>query len=177
MGSVWEALDETLSVPVALNEINIQSGHSAADRRELITRAHREARSAAKLRGHPNIVTVHDVVEEQNLPWIVMELTRGRSLATVIREDGPLDSAGVAEIGIAVLDALTFAHREDVIHRDIKPANILLTRSGEVKLTDFGIAAINNATRITVDGWGPMTTAYTAPERIRGETGTAASWG
>ncbi len=174
MGTVWEAVDEALHVPVALKEINIQ-GHSDVDRRELVARARREALSAAKLRGHPHVVTVYDVVEDQNLPWLVMELIRGRSLAAVIREDGPLDPARVAKIGIAVLDALSFADSKSIVHRDVKPANILLTDSGDVKLTDFGIATIRNATMITADGSAPMTILYTAPERIRNETATAAS--
>jgi serine/threonine protein kinase len=166
MGTVWEAVDDALHVPVALKEINISEEHSDTVRRELVARAMREARSAAKLRGHPHVVTVYDIVEAEGLPWIVMELVRGRSLAAVVREDGPLDSARGAEIGIAVLDALSFADSLGITHRDVKPANILLTESGVVKLTDFGIAAAQDATRITSDGQAPMTVAYTAPERI-----------
>ncbi|EIV95427.1 WD40 repeat domain-containing serine/threonine protein kinase [Frankia sp. QA3] len=175
MGSVWEAVDEILDVSVALKQINMLGGQSAAEQDELVARAQREARSAARLRGHPHIVTVHDVVEDQHLPWIVLELIDGRSLADALRHDGPLDPARATQVGLAVLDALTFAEGKGIVHRDVKPANILLTASGTAKLADFGIATLQGATTITKNGHAPMTLAYAAPERLRGAAGTIAS--
>jgi serine/threonine protein kinase len=166
MGVVWEAEDQTLQVPVALKAIRFE-GLDAAIQRQLKARALREARSAAKLRGHPHVVTVYDLVEDSGVPWIVMELVAGRSLNEVLHDDGPVSSVRGAEIGLAVLDALAFAARQGIVHRDVKPANILLADAGGVKLTDFGIASLRDATNITFSDQTPMTTAYVAPERLR----------
>lgn len=92
---------------------------------------------------HPGIITVHDVVEPDGRPWIIMELVEGRSLDA----EGPLPPRRVAEIGVALLDALTAAHGKGLLHRDVKPANVLLAADGRVILTDFGIAALDGDRR------------------------------
>ncbi|MBL7255624.1 serine/threonine-protein kinase [Paractinoplanes lichenicola] len=163
MGAVWQAHDELLGRDVAIKEV---IGPSTE-------RALREARAAARLR-HPSIVTVHDVVTDDDRPWIVMELVGGQSLAGAIREHELLTEHRTAGIGLHVLDALRAAHREGILHRDVKPANILLD-GDRVVLTDFGIAAIDDATALTATGQLVGSPAYMAPERINGKPATAAA--
>ncbi|MEV6638241.1 serine/threonine-protein kinase [Actinoplanes sp. NPDC051470] len=170
MGVVWQARDEVLDRDVALKEIYL-SGLGADD--PLSVRALREARAAAQLQ-HSGIITVHDVVIEEGRPWIVMELIDGPSLGQVVADEGVLPEHRVAVIGLQVLAALRVAHRSGILHRDVKPPNILL--DGErVVLTDFGIAAIDGATALTVTGQMVGSPAYLAPERINGRPATTAS--
>ena len=175
MGAVWQAQDTLLGRDVAIKEIYLPAaGAGPADPADPgIRRALREAQAAARLH-HPSIVTVHDVVTDQGRPWIVMELVNGRSLAQAIVEHGLLTEQRAAEIGLHVLDALTAAHAEGVAHRDVKPANILLDNH-RVVLTDFGIAAIDDATALTATGQMIGSPAYLAPERINGRPATAAA--
>ena len=175
MGAVWHAHDTLLGRDVAIKEIwHPTAGSAPVDPADpFIARALREARAAARLR-HPGIVTVHDVVTDEGRPWIVMELINGRSLAQAIQDHGLLSERQTAEIGLHVLDALRAAHREGVAHRDVKPANILLD-TDRVVLTDFGIAAIEDATALTATGQMVGSPAYLAPERINGLPATAAA--
>ena len=175
MGAVWFAHDTLLGRDVAIKEIFFPgAGSEAVDPDDpVVRRALREAQAAARLR-HPGIVTVHDVVTEGGRPWIVMELVNGRSLAEAIREAGLLSEQQSAEVGLRVLDALGAAHRQGVLHRDVKPANILLD-TDRVVLTDFGIAAIDDATALTVTGQMVGSPAYMAPERINGQPATEAA--
>jgi serine/threonine protein kinase len=172
MGAVWAAHDTLLGRDVALKEIFLPEDTVAPDDPS-IRRAFREARAAARLR-HRGIVTVHDVVTDDGRPWIVMELIDGPSLAAAIREHGKLPEHRAADIGLQVLDALRTAHRQGVLHRDVKPANILLG-ADRVVLTDFGIAAIDDATSITSTGQMIGSPAFLAPERFHGRPATAAT--
>ncbi|WP_231618856.1 serine/threonine-protein kinase [Nonomuraea sp. SBT364] len=169
MGTVWRAEDELLQQEVAVKEIRLPPGLSEADRAELTDRTLREARAAARLRSHPSIVTVHDVVVDDGRPWIVMEFVRGRSLEQVVRDRGPLPPGRVAAIGLRMLDALSAAHASGVLHRDVKPANVLLTDDGRVLLTDFGIATVAGDDALTRTGFLSGSPGYIAPERLRGE--------
>ncbi|BEL12202.1 hypothetical protein Q0Z83_103930 [Actinoplanes sichuanensis] len=169
MGAVWQAEDTLLGRDVALKEVSGTGQPSDPQ----VRRTLREAQAAARLR-HPSIVTVYDVVTDEGAPWIVMELVEGRSLAETIAEHGLLTERRTAEIGLHVLDALRAAHREGIAHRDVKPANILL-EEGRVVLTDFGIAAIDDATALTATGQMVGSPAYLAPERIDGRPATAAA--
>jgi predicted Ser/Thr protein kinase len=169
MGAVWQADDTLLGREVALKEVGGQGRPSDPQ----VRRTLREAQAAARLR-HPSIVTVYDVVTDEGAPWIVMELVDGRSLAETIAEQGLLTERRTAEIGLQVLDALRAAHREGIAHRDVKPANILLEEE-RVVLTDFGIAAIDDATALTATGQMVGSPAYLAPERINGQPATAAA--
>ncbi|WP_250279166.1 ABC transporter substrate-binding protein [Frankia sp. Cppng1_Ct_nod] len=168
MGTVWRAYDTGTGAERALKEIRIPDNIPSHDRELLVERAHREARNAARLGIHPNVVTVYGLVEDHGTQWIVMDLVPGRSLAAVIAQEGALSEREVARIGIALLDALVHGHRRGVLHRDVKPSNVLITADGTVRLVDFGIAAFETDNRITAAGGLVGTPAYMAPERIRG---------
>ncbi|MEV4566555.1 protein kinase [Nonomuraea sp. NPDC049419] len=167
MGVVWRAYDELLDRTVAIKEVRY-TGVGDAKRAELNRRTIREARAAGRL-DHPSVVVIHDVVEEDGRPWIVMQLVRSRSLARVISEDGPLRPAQAAVIGGRVLDALRAAHATGVLHRDVKPENVLLADDGRVVLTDFGIASMEAEAGLTATGGLVGTPAYMPPERLNGE--------
>jgi serine/threonine protein kinase len=131
MGRVWLAYDRELACEVALKEIILPPDVPEGEARSRIARARGEARHAARLRNHPHVVTVHDIVEEDGLPWIVMEFVPdAMDLEAVVREQGPLPPGEVARVGLAVLDALLEGHRLGVLHRDVKPATILLAHPG-----------------------------------------------
>ncbi|GII00341.1 serine/threonine-protein kinase [Planobispora takensis] len=175
MGLVWRAWDELLHQPVAVKEVALPAHLPAGERERRLQRTLREARTAARLRSHPGIVTVYDVVEEDGLPWIVMELVDGPSLAEVIRTEGRLPEARAAELGHQVISALAAAEAAGIVHRDVKPANILL-KNGRAMLTDFGIAAASHDTsELTAPGQMMGTPAYLAPEQIEGRGASAAS--
>ncbi|WP_246089823.1 serine/threonine-protein kinase [Nonomuraea deserti] len=169
MGTVWRAMDALLQQEVAVKEVKLPPDLDAASREELTQRTLREARAAARLRSHPSIVTVHDVVLDGGRPWIVMELVQGRSLDQAVREGGPLPPHKVAWIGMRMLDALGAAHGSGVLHRDVKPANVMLTDDGRVLLTDFGIASVAGDAELTQTGFLSGSPGYIAPERLRGE--------
>ncbi|MEV5747042.1 protein kinase [Actinoallomurus sp. NPDC052308] len=182
MGTVWHAHDDLLARDVAVKEVLFPPGLSEDEHKVMYERTLREARSAARL-NHPGIVTVHDVVEEDGRPCIVMEFVRARSLQEVIDEDGPLPPAQVAEIGAQVLAALRTAHAAGITHRDVKPANVLLagaadepvSRSTRVVITDFGIATMEGDSTLTQTGLIMGSPAYIAPERARGDKASPAS--
>ncbi|WP_201761621.1 MULTISPECIES: serine/threonine protein kinase [unclassified Nonomuraea] len=173
MGMVWQAHDVLLDRDVAVKELILPYGLDHAGKQVAHRRMLREARSAARLT-HPGIVTVHDVVEEDGRPWIVMELVRAWSLEQAVRQSGPLPVIQAAEIGIRVLDAVRHAHAAGIMHRDIKPGNVLLT-TDRVVLTDFGIAAIEGDVTITQTGLLMGSPAYIPPERLSGQPITQAA--
>jgi serine/threonine protein kinase len=165
-GRVWRAYDTKLKVDVAVKELVTSDGADPDERSALVVRARREAENLAKLRDHPNIVTVHDIVVEAGLPWIVMQLVVGESLDAAIRRHGPLARPAVERIALRMTDALIAAHGLGILHRDVKPANIVIAPSGQVVLVDFGIAVADDDTRLTAEGGVVGTYAYTAPERF-----------
>ncbi|MFI9807711.1 serine/threonine-protein kinase [Streptomyces sp. NPDC052301] len=167
MGTVWRAEDETLGRTVAVKELRFPSNIDEEEKRRLITRTLREAKAIARIRNN-SAVTVFDVVDEDDRPWIVMELVEGKSLAEVIREDGLLKPKRAAEVGLAVLDVLRSAHREGILHRDVKPSNVLIAEDGRVVLTDFGIAQVEGDPSITSTGMLVGAPSYISPERARG---------
>ncbi|MFF2139793.1 serine/threonine-protein kinase [Streptomyces sp. NPDC058193] len=167
MGTVWRAADETLGRTVAVKELRFPSAIDEEEKRRLITRTLREAKAIARIR-NTSAVTVYDVVDEDDRPWIVMELIEGKSLAEVIREDGTLTPRRAAEVGLAILDVLRSAHREGILHRDVKPSNVLISEDGRVVLTDFGIAQVEGDPSVTSTGMLVGAPSYISPERARG---------
>ncbi|MCU1607294.1 MAG: Serine/threonine protein kinase [Modestobacter sp.] len=173
MGVVWLATDQVLQREVALKEITFPIHLTDAERAVLRERTLREARAAARL-DHPCVVAIHDVVEEDGRPWLVMEHVHSRSLQRLIQEAGPLPPASVARIGLDVLAALEVAHAAGIVHRDVKPANVLVGADGHACLTDFGIATTTEDSRLTTEGAVLGSPSYMAPERANGEPPTAA---
>ncbi|ARE79381.1 serine/threonine protein kinase [Streptomyces sp. Sge12] len=167
MGTVWRARDETLHREVAVKEVRAPAGLRAGDITRMYSRLEREAWAAARIPDR-NVVTVHDVVMEDDRPWIVMELIRGQSLADLLRAEGPLTPRHAAHIGAEVLSALRAAHAAGVEHRDVKPANVLLAQDGRVVLSDFGIAVVEGSTALTMTGEVVGSPEYLPPERALG---------
>ncbi|GAA1415597.1 serine/threonine-protein kinase [Streptomyces thermospinosisporus] len=166
MGRVWRAADEILHRQVAVKEMRLD-GSDAEDSRTRRERTLREARATARI-DHPNVVRIYDVVDEGERLWIVMELVAGRSLERILAEDGRLTPRETARIGLGLVAALREVHARGVLHRDIKPGNVLVDRGGRVVLTDFGIAALQDAKALTMAGMLVGSPDYMAPERVSG---------
>ncbi|MDX3457929.1 serine/threonine-protein kinase [Streptomyces sp. ME02-8801-2C] len=179
MGTVWRARDLVLHRLVAVKEVRPPdrdlAEYDPEGARMLRERVLREARALARI-DHPNVVTVHHIVDggEGTYPWIVMELVSGGSLADRLA-GAPMTPSEAARTGRGVLAALIAAHAAGIQHRDVKPANVLLRPDGRPVLTDFGIAAIREATSLTATGSIIGTPDFMAPERISGHEGGAAS--
>ncbi|GAA2613615.1 MULTISPECIES: serine/threonine-protein kinase [Streptomyces] len=167
MGKVWRAHDELLHRTVAVKELTAGLYVAQADRDVMHARTQKEARAAARIQ-HPAVVTVHDVLEHDDRPWIVMEYIDGPSLADAAKAAGRIEPREAARIGLHVLGALRAAHAVGVLHRDVKPGNVLLAKDGRVLLTDFGIAAIEGDSSITRTGEIVGSIDYLAPERVTG---------
>ena len=173
MGVVYEAEDTKLLRRVALKFLPEEM---VKDPR-VLERFRREARAASQL-NHPNICTIHDIDDNNGHPFIVMELLEGESLKQRLRGT-PMDLDGILEIAVQVADALVASHAKGIIHRDIKPANIFLTKSGQVKVLDFGLAKLareqitnsdgNYEDSLTQMGVIPGTAVYMSPEQARSE--------
>jgi serine/threonine protein kinase len=173
MGTVWRAHDELLDRQVAVKEVRLPVVLDEDLRAELCARTEREGRATAMV-AHPSVITVFDVVTEDDRPWIVMELLQARSLEQLIREEGPLPPRKVAEIGRQVLGALRAVHAKGVLHRDVKPSNVLVTHDRAV-LTDFGLAALEGDASITQAGIVLGSAGYIAPERVLGDKASPAA--
>jgi hypothetical protein len=167
MGTVWRAFDQVLRRQVAVKEVLLPPGVPPAERTLLCERTLREARAAASL-NVASVVTIYDVVEEDDRPWIVMELLAARSLSEIIRADGPQPPMVVADIGLQVLSALAAAHKAGILHRDVKPGNILVASDGRATLTDFGVARTIGDSALTSTGLLLGSPCYISPERARG---------
>ncbi|WNM29707.1 protein kinase [Streptomyces sp. Li-HN-5-11] len=173
MGTVWRAYDELVRREVAVKQPRLPGDPEDDEFRRAAHRLYREARAAARV-DHPSAVTIHDVVVEDSVPWIVMELIRGESLHEALRR-GPLGPAEAARIGLAVLGALRAAHAVGIVHRDVKPANVLLGPEGRVVLTDFGIAHVQGEESLTATGEFVGSLECVAPERMSGRGAGPAS--
>ncbi|WP_157431796.1 serine/threonine-protein kinase [Actinomadura hibisca] len=179
MGAVWRAFDLALEREVALKEVRLadvdMSQLDAGTAQMMRERVMREARALARI-DHPNVVTIHHIVDspEMTHPWLVMELVRGMSLQERLAA-GPMSPAEGAALGRGVLAALRAAHEAGICHRDVKPANVLLRTDGTPVLTDFGIAVLEETSRVTATGGLVGSPEYIAPERLHGEEGNPAS--
>jgi serine/threonine-protein kinase len=163
MATVWRGVDERLGRRVAVKLLDRATADSA-----MLQRFDREARTAGGLT-HPNIVGVYDVGTDNGVPYLVMELIDGTSVAALLA-GGPLPIDQAVDIARQMCDALAAAHAQGVVHRDIKPANILLTTTGTVKVCDFGIARLTHQqqTDLTAPHTAIGTSAYMAPEQASG---------
>jgi hypothetical protein len=165
MGIVLRARDEDLQRPVALKVLRPELAHEQARARFV-----REARAAARV-GHDHIVGVHAVANAPTgLPYLVMELIAGRSLAEAIRAEGRLAPQVAADLVRQAAEGLAAAHAAGLVHRDVKPANIMLDgATGRAKVMDFGLARLTElASEMTREGTSPGTPAYMSPEQARG---------
>lgn len=170
MGIVVRAWDQQLQRAVAIKLLadNLAANADARERFE------REARAAARL-NHTNVVQIFDVGEQDDRPYIVMELVEGPSLADLAMQGRRPSEDEWVRIGEQALAALQVAHESDLLHRDIKPANLLLTTDGTLKVTDFGVAEVAQAPSLTRTGHVLGTMPYLAPERLRGEPASPAT--
>lgn len=178
MGAVYRAVDERLGRQVAVKVITVSGGSEAEARERLRARFQREARAAAALPHHPNVVPVYDYGSDPalGLDYLVMELLRGQDLATYLARSGPPPLATGLRILYESGRGLAVGHRAGLVHRDVKPGNIFLAEVGneeiQVRMVDFGIAKLvddeDTASQLTQDGRVPHSPAFASPEQLRG---------
>jgi serine/threonine protein kinase len=166
MGVVYRAHDPQLGRTVALKTLRRDLGLPPDQYADLKRRFYQEATAAGRL-NHPNLVAVHDVVELDGVPYMVMEYVEGHTLAWMIAAEGPLSPERAVSLIVQVCRALQYAHAREVVHRDIKPSNILVDESGQAKVSDFGIARISGSD-VTQTGALLGTPAYMSPEQLNG---------
>ena len=175
MGQVWEAVDSRLGRRVAVKVLKAEYSSDP----EFVERFRSEARTVARL-NHPGIAGVHDYGEtdmdgEGRTAYLVMELVNGEPLNSVLKRTGRLSLRHALDMLEQTGRALQVAHTAGLVHRDVKPGNIMITPTGQVKLTDFGIAKAVDAAPVTQTGMVMGTAQYIAPEQALGEDATAAS--
>lgn len=175
MGQVWEAVDNRLGRRVAVKVLKAEFSSDP----EFIERFRSEARTTAML-NHPGIASVHDYGEsemngEGQTAYLVMELVNGEPLNSVLKRTGRLSLRHALDMLEQTGRALQVAHSAGLVHRDVKPGNIMITPTGQVKITDFGIAKAVDAAPVTQTGMVMGTAQYIAPEQALGQDATAAS--
>ena len=160
MGVVYLALDPLIDRLVAIKLLRVNTA-------ELRNRFLREAVIAGRLH-HPNIVSIYDVGEYEEQPFIAMEYVDGETLAEVIRRRAPLALSRKVELLTDLCEGLAYAHRAGLIHRDVKPSNMVVNREGRLKILDFGIARLADSS-VTAAGSMVGTPSYMSPEQIEGQ--------
>ncbi len=165
MGTVYKAVDPVIERTVAIKAINLDLPKDEFE--DFEERFYREAKSAGRL-NHPNIVTIYDVGKTNNVAYIAMEFLEGQSLREILKSGTSLSHDRISEIAAQIADGLAYAQRHDVVHRDIKPANIMITNTGQVKITDFGIAHLPSGSK-TATGTILGSPKYMSPEQIVGK--------
>jgi serine/threonine-protein kinase len=168
MGVVFEAFQEGLDRPVAVKALDVKLARS----KELVERFRREGRAYAQLR-HQAVVAVHDLVEKDDTLYLVTDFVDGADLNKVLAKGGTLPPDCTAIVGARVAEALDYVHFNKLLHRDVKPANVMLSRDGEVKLMDFGIAKDQTAADLTKVGMLVGSPSYLAPEVLNGDVADA----
>ena len=171
MASVWEAHDELLARSVA---VKLLASHLSEDDRAR-QRFQREARAAAGLSNHPNVVTIYDVGEHDGRTFMVMELLTGGTLADKLRSGDRISPQTALRWLRDAASALDAAHAADVVHRDVKPGNMLLDEHGRLAIADFGIARLALEDQLTATGQVLGTASYISPEQAVGDAASAAS--
>jgi eukaryotic-like serine/threonine-protein kinase len=171
MGEIFRATDAALGRAVAIKLLAERYAKDEAVRQRFT----REALAAARLSGEPHIVTIFDVGEHAERPFIVMEYLSGGSLEDRIRRDGAQKPAQALEWLEQAARALDAAHAHGVVHRDVKPANLLLDRNDDVHVADFGIASAAGLDSLTMTGTVLGTAGYLSPEQAQGDRATPAS--
>lgn len=163
-GTVWKAWDTELNRPVAIKILAEHLAENATARRRFI----REAQSAAAV-NHPNVVPIHAVHGEAEIPWLVMGYIPGQSLEELVRRSGPLPAVAVVQMAMQIASGLAAAHQQGLVHRDVKPANILVEDdSTRALITDFGLARAADDASVTQTGWLAGTPHYMSPEQAQG---------
>ena len=168
MGVVYRAVDPLLGRTVAIKTIRLSKLAEPEERAELEKRLVREARSAGAL-GHPSIVTVYDLVQEEDLTCIVMEFVEGQTLGHMLESGQALDNSVVLSFLRQTGAALDYAHRKGIVHRDVKPSNLMVQPGGTVKIADFGVARVSTTLQLTRTGMVMGTPYYMSPEQIQGK--------
>ncbi len=162
---VYEAIDPQMNRRVAIKELQLPLHLAGAQKRERVERFYREAKAAGTLT-HPNIVTIHEVGQENDRHFLVMEYLEGQSLRDILQLQGALPLKETVDMALQLCDALGYAHAHGVVHRDVKPDNVHILPGGTIKLTDFGIARITAEPSITSQGQVFGTPSYMSPEQV-----------
>lgn len=170
MGEVWKGYDIQLGRVVAIKALRGDLTDVEAKRRRLRIEAHNSADLA-----HPNIAALFDYYEHDGIGFLIMEFVDSESLADLYREKGAMDPLELLPILVQVARGLYVAHSHGVIHRDVKPANIMVSKDGQVKITDFGVSYSTNQAQITQDGMVVGTAQYISPEQAQGKKATPQS--
>lgn len=167
MGVVYLGEDPTIHRPVAIKTMRLDQAEDPDLVKEVKTRFFHEAESTGRL-SHPNIVTIYDAGEEEDLGYIAMEFLEGVTLKASCRKEHLLPVRQAVNLAATVADALDYAHRQGIVHRDVKPSNIMLTKENAIKVTDFGIARITTSTK-TQTTMIMGTPSYMSPEQVIGD--------
>lgn len=168
MGIVYQGRDPKINRVVAIKTLSLAEEFEAEELEEIKERFFREAEAAGTL-NHPNIVTVFDAGEEHDLAYIAMEFLKGHDLLRYTKPDALMDATQVLKIIASCAEALDYAHQHTIVHRDIKPANLMYDPdTKQVKITDFGIARVNNSSR-TKTGMVVGTPSFMSPEQVTGK--------
>ncbi|MFU0539235.1 serine/threonine-protein kinase [Gardnerella vaginalis] len=170
MGEVWKGFDIQLGRIVAVKALRTDTSNVEAKLRRLRAEAHNSANLA-----HPNIAALFDYYEHDGIGFLIMEYVPSKSLADLYHKEKTVEPTRLLPILIQTARGLFVAHSHGVIHRDVKPANIMVSETGSVKITDFGVSYSSDQEQITQDGMVVGTAQYISPEQAQGEQATAQS--
>ncbi len=170
MGEVWKGFDIQLGRIVAVKALRTDTSNVEAKLRRLRAEAHNSANLA-----HPNIAALFDYYEHDGIGFLIMEYVPSKSLADLYHKEKTVEPTRLLPILIQTARGLFVAHSHGVIHRDVKPANIMVSETGNVKITDFGVSYSSDQEQITQDGMVVGTAQYISPEQAQGEQATAQS--